>query len=92
MRNILADKPRVTKFPVEFDPPPDGLQHLAAPDPVEAAAAAQTEMDGMEVGAVLVPRATVRVMRRGRRVLVVAVASDFGCESRAAAQPNRASV
>lgn len=52
MRNILADKPRVTKFPVEFDPPPDGLQHLAAPDPVEAAAAAQTEMEGMEAGAV----------------------------------------
>ncbi len=51
MRNILADKPRVTKFPVEFDPPPDALQHLAAPDPVEAAAAAQTEMEGMEGGA-----------------------------------------
>ena len=51
MRNILADKPRVTKFPVEFDPPPDGLQHLAAPDPVDAAAAAQTEMEGVEGGA-----------------------------------------
>jgi hypothetical protein len=49
MRNILADKPRVTKFPVEFDPPPDELAHLAAPDPTELAAAAQTE-DNLAVG------------------------------------------
>lgn len=25
MRNILADQPRVTKFPVEWDPPADGI-------------------------------------------------------------------
>ena len=54
MRNILADKPRVTKFPVEFDPPPDELAHLAAPDPTELAAAAQTE-DMMAVGEPLCP-------------------------------------
>lgn len=29
VRNILADKPRVTKFPVEFDPPPADMVPLA---------------------------------------------------------------
>ena len=29
VRNILADKPRVTKFPVEFDAPPADMVPLA---------------------------------------------------------------
>lgn len=57
VRNILADKPRVTKFPVEFDPPPEDMVPLAgtafeaAPEEGAAEDMLQTggySMDGSE--------------------------------------------
>ena len=48
MRNILADKPRVTKFPVEFDPPPADMVPLAGS---AEAAADEAATDMLQNGA-----------------------------------------
>ena len=49
MRNILADKPRVTKFPVEFDPPPDDMVPLASSAEAAADDAANDLLQNGEV-------------------------------------------
>lgn len=57
MRNILADKPRVTKFPIEFDGPAEGEALPVAGDMSEQQQ--QQVGTGPSIGALLGQRAQV---------------------------------